>query len=126
MTSNEMLDEQQTGGGFLANYSIRSNNFANSNTNSPMVGGAGASPAAQSHYNTVKKEFKQMYNFSKEIVEKLHLLNNAIKIEESAIIELNQIKHQVNTKALELIKQINLEKLELVDKIEAVKRKYES
>jgi hypothetical protein len=81
---------------------------------------------SQSHYNTVKKEFKQMYNFSKEIVEKLHLLNNAIKIEESAISELNLIKHKVNTKALELIKQINQEKADLIEQIENVKRKYES
>ena len=43
----------------------------------------------------LKKEFKQMYNYSKEIVEKLHLLNNAIKVEESAILELNSIKHLV-------------------------------
>lgn len=81
---------------------------------------------SQSHYNTVKKEFKQMYNYSKDIVEKLHLLNNAIKIEESAVSELNLIKHQVNTKALDLIKQINQEKIELIEQIENVKRKYES
>jgi hypothetical protein len=78
------------------------------------------------HYNTVKKEFKQMYNYSKEIVEKLHLLNNAIKIEEATVSELNLIKHQVNTKAIELIKQINQEKCELIEQIENVKRKYES
>jgi hypothetical protein len=81
---------------------------------------------SQSHYNAVKKEFKQMYNYSKEIVEKLHLLSNAIKVEESAVSELNSIKHQVNMKALELIKQINQEKNELVEQIEKVKTKYES
>lgn len=81
---------------------------------------------AHSHYNTVKKEFKQMYNYSKEIVEKLHLLNNTIKMEESAVSELNLIKHQVNTKAIELIKQINQEKSDLIEQIENVKRKYES
>lgn len=81
---------------------------------------------AQMHYSIVKKEFKQMYNYSKEIVEKLHLLNNAIKVEESAVSELNSIKHLVNTKALELIKQINQEKLELVEQIENAKHKYES
>lgn len=78
------------------------------------------------HYNLVKKDFKQMYNYSKTIVEKLHLLNNTIKIEESTVTELNLIKHQVNTKALELIKQINQEKSELIEQIENVKRKYES
>jgi coenzyme F420-reducing hydrogenase delta subunit len=83
-------------------------------------------PASQTHYNTVKKEFKQMYNYSKEIVEKLHLLNNTIKMEETAVSELNLIKHQVNTKAIELIKQINQEKCELIEQIENVKRKYES
>lgn len=83
-------------------------------------------PTAHSHYNTVKKEFKQMYNYSKEIVEKLHLLNNTIKMEESAVSELNLIKHQVNTKAIELIKQINQEKCDLIEQIENVKRKYES
>lgn len=67
-----------------------------------------------------------MYNYSKEIVEKLHLLNNAIKIEESTVSELNLIKHQVNTKAIELVKQINQEKSELIEQIENVKRKYES
>lgn len=66
-----------------------------------------------------------MYNYSKEIVEKLHFLNNAIKIEESAINELNSIKHQVNTKALELIKQVNQEKVELTEQIENAKRNYE-
>lgn len=81
---------------------------------------------SQVHYNVVKKEFKQMYNYSKEIVEKLHLLNNAIKIEESAVGELNSIKHLVNTKAIELTKQINQEKLELVEQIENAKLKYES
>lgn len=81
---------------------------------------------AHVHYNTVKKEFKQMYNYSKEIVEKLHLLNNTIKMEESAVSELNLIKHQVNTKAIELIKQINQEKTDLIEQIENVKRKYES
>lgn len=78
------------------------------------------------HYNLVKKDFKQMYNYSKTIVEKLHLLNNTIKIEESTVTELNLIKHQVNTKALELIKQINQEKADLIEQIETVKRKYES
>lgn len=78
------------------------------------------------HYNVVKKEFKQMYNYSKAIIEKLHLLNNTIKTEELTISELNMIKHQVNTKALELIKQINQEKQELLDQIENTKRKYES
>jgi hypothetical protein len=77
------------------------------------------------HYNTVKKEFKQIYNYSKDIVEKLHLLNNAIRVEESAVSELNLIKHQVNTKALELIKQINQEKIDLIEQIEKVKQKYE-
>ncbi len=67
-----------------------------------------------------------MYNFSKEIVEKLHFLNNAIRVEESAVSELNLIKHQVNTKAIELIKQVNQEKLELIEQIESAKRKYES
>ena len=81
--------------------------------------------ASASHYNTVKKEFKQIYNYSKDIVEKLHLLNNAIKIEESAVSELNLIKHQVNTRALELIKQINQEKNDLIEQIEKVKQKYE-
>lgn len=81
---------------------------------------------SQIHYSTVKKEFKQMYNYSKEIVEKLHLLNNAIKVEESAVSELNSIKHLVNTKAIELIKQINQEKVELVEQIENAKLKYES
>ena len=81
---------------------------------------------SQVHYNTVKKEFKQMYNYSKEIVEKLHLLHHAIKVEETAVGELNSIKHQVNTKALELIKQINQEKSDLLDQIDNVKRKYES
>jgi hypothetical protein len=81
---------------------------------------------SQIHYNVVKKEFKQMYNYSKEIVEKLHLLNNAIKVEESAILELNSIKHLVNTKAIDIIKQINQEKLELVEQIENAKLKYES
>ena len=81
---------------------------------------------SQIHYSTVKKEFKQMYNYSKEIVEKLHLLNNAIKMEESAVSELNSIKHLVNTKAIELIKQINQEKVELVEQIENAKLKYES
>ncbi|CAF1004897.1 unnamed protein product [Brachionus calyciflorus] len=80
---------------------------------------------SMSHYNVVKKEFKQMYNYSKTIVEKLHLLNNTIKIEESTVSDLNLIKHQVNTKALELIKQINQEKSDLLDQIENVKRKYE-
>ena len=78
------------------------------------------------HYNIVKKEFKQMYNYSKEIVEKLHLLNNAIKVEESAVTELNLIKHQVNTKALDLVKQINQEKTNLIEQIENVKKKYET
>lgn len=81
---------------------------------------------AHAHYNTVKKEFKQMYNYSKEIVEKLHLLNNTIKMEEAAVSELNLIKHQVNTKAIELIKQINQEKSDLIEQIENVKQKYES
>jgi hypothetical protein len=81
---------------------------------------------SQLHYSIVKKEFKQMYNYSKEIVEKLHLLNNAIKMEESAVSELNSIKHLVNTKAIELIKQINQEKVELVEQIENAKLKYES
>ena len=36
---------------------------------------------SQTHYQMVKKDFKQMYNYSKDIVEKLHLLNNTIKIE---------------------------------------------
>jgi hypothetical protein len=90
------------------------------------LGGKAGGTQTQEHYNQVKKEFKQMYNFSKEIVEKLHLLNNAIKIEESAISDLNTIKHQVNTKALEIIKQINQEKNELVEQIDNVKRKYES
>ena len=81
---------------------------------------------SQIHYNVVKKEFKQMYNYSKEIVEKLHLLNNAIKVEESAILELNSIKHLVNTKAIDIIKQINQEKSELVEQIENAKLKYES
>lgn len=67
-----------------------------------------------------------MYNYSKEIVEKLHFLNNSIRIEELAISELNSIKHQVTTKAIELIKQVNLEKVELIDQIENAKRKYES
>jgi hypothetical protein len=80
---------------------------------------------SQNHYQLVKKEFKQMYNYSKDIVEKLHLLNNTIKIEETTISELNLIKHQVNTKALELIKQINQEKDELLQQIENVKKKYE-
>lgn len=88
--------------------------------------GKGVAATAHSHYNTVKKEFKQMYNYSKEIVEKLHLLNNTIKMEESAVSELNLIKHQVNTKAIELIKQINQEKCDLIEQIENVKRKYES
>ena len=80
---------------------------------------------SQNHYQLVKKEFKHMYNYSKDIVEKLHLLNNTIKIEETTISELNLIKHQVNTKALELIKQINQEKDELIEQIESVKKKYE-
>jgi hypothetical protein len=80
---------------------------------------------SQNHYQLVKKEFKQMYNYSKDIVEKLHLLNQAIKIEESTVSDLNLIKHQVNTKALELIKQINQEKDELIQQIENVKLKYE-
>ena len=90
-------------------------------------GGNGTSQTSQSqiHYNTVKKEFKHMYNYSKEIVEKLHVLNNAIKVEESAVSELNSIKHQVTTKAIELIKQINQEKIELIEQIESAKRKYE-
>jgi len=67
-----------------------------------------------------------MYNFSKEIVEKLHFLNNSIKVEELAVSELNLIKHQVNTKAIELIKQVNQEKLELIEQIENAKRKHES
>ena len=67
-----------------------------------------------------------MYNYSKEIVEKLHLLHHAIKVEEGAVGELNSIKHQVNTKALDLIKQINQEKNELLEQIDNVKRKYES
>ena len=83
-------------------------------------------PKSTAHYNVVKKEFKQMYNYSKEIVEKLHMLNNAIKIEESAVSELNSIKHKVNTKAIELIKQINQEKVDLIEQIDNVKRKYES
>jgi hypothetical protein len=83
-------------------------------------------PEAQVHYSSVKKDFKNMYNFSKEIVEKLHFLNNAIRVEESAVSELNLIKHQVNTKAIELIKQVNQEKLELIEQIESAKRKYES
>lgn len=87
---------------------------------------SGDSNQSNVHYNTVKKEFKQMYNYSKEIVEKLHLLNNAIKVEESAVTELNLIKHQVNTKAIDLIKQINQEKTNLIEQIEIVKKKYES
>ena len=66
-----------------------------------------------------------MYNYSKEIVEKLHLLNNAIKVEESAVTELNLIKHRVNTKALDLIKQINQEKVNLIEQIENVKKRYQ-
>jgi hypothetical protein len=101
----------------------------NHSNNTELAGAAEAGRSSanpsHSHYNTVKKEFKQMYNFSKEIVEKLHLLNNAIKIEESAITELNLIKHKVNTKALEVIKQINQEKVNLIEQIENVKRKYE-
>ena len=62
---------------------------------------------SNAHYNVVKKEFKQMYNYSKEIVEKLHLLNNAIKVEESAVTELNLIKHQVNTKNFEFFIKYN-------------------
>ena len=101
---------------------------------SEQIGGGGSDAmleknkitTAHTHYNTVKKEFKQMYNYSKEIVEKLHLLNNTIKMEESAVSELNLIKHQVNTKAIELIKQINQEKSDLIEQIENVKRKYES
>ena len=80
---------------------------------------------SQTHYQMVKKDFKQMYNYSKDIVEKLHLLNNTIKIEESTISELNLIKHRVNTKAIELIKQINQEKDDLIEQIENVKQKYE-
>lgn len=83
-------------------------------------------PESHVHYSSVKKDFKNMYNYSKEIVEKLHFLNNAIKVEESAVGQLNLIKHQVNTKAIELVKQVNQEKLELVEQIENVKRKYES
>ncbi len=94
--------------------------FSKNGTNSNV------SAQSHSHYNIVKKEFKHMYNYSKEIVEKLHVLNNAIKVEESAISELNSIKHQVNTKAIELIKQINQEKVELIEQIENDKRKYES
>jgi hypothetical protein len=86
----------------------------------------GSLTPSQIHYNTVKKEFKQMYSYSKDIVEKLHLLNHTIKVEESAVSELNSIKHQVNTKALELIKQINQEKSDLLEQIDNVKRKYES
>jgi len=47
-------------------------------------------------------------------------------MEESAVSELNSIKHLVNTKAIELIKQINQEKVELVEQIENAKLKYES
>ncbi len=83
-------------------------------------------PESQIHYSNVKKDFKNMYNFSKEIVEKLHFLNNSIKVEELAVSELNLIKHQVNTKAIELIKQVNQEKLELIEQIENAKRKHES
>ena len=107
--SNDLIDDN---GYSIHNYS----NQSRSSNQSQALG----------HYNLVKKEFKQMYNFSKEIVEKLHLLNNVIKIEESAIGELNLIKHQVNTKALELIKQINQEKNELIEQIDNVKQKYES
>ena len=118
--SNEIVDDN---GYTIHSYTIRNNN---NNYNGPIASRNQHSTQAQAHYNTVKKEFKQMYNFSKEIVEKLHLLNNAIKIEESAISELNLIKHKVNIRALELIKQINQEKLELIEQIENVKRKYES
>ena len=86
---------------------------------------SGDSNQSNVHYNVVKKEFKQMYNYSKEIVEKLHLLNNAIKVEESAVTELNLIKHQVNTKAIDIIKQINQEKNNLIEQIENVKKRYE-
>jgi len=75
------------------------------------------------HYNSVKKEFKYYYNSSKDILEKLYLLNNAIKVEEFTINQLNSIKHQVNSKSCELIKQINQEKSEILEQIENAKKK---
>jgi hypothetical protein len=75
------------------------------------------------HYNSVKKEFKYYYNTSKDILEKLYLLNNAIKVEQFTINQLNSIKHQVNAKSIELIKQINQEKNEILEQIENAKNK---
>jgi hypothetical protein len=108
------------------NHGTENNNNNNNSEISIKPTATTTTNNSQLHYNIVKKEFKHMYNYSKEIVEKLHLLNAAIKVEESAVGELNMIKHQVNTKAIELIKQINQEKVDLISQIERVKQKYES
>ena len=101
------------------------------NLNEPMLSGSGGGGAAnvcaksQDHYNLVKKEFKQIYNYSKDIVERLHYLNRTIKLDESTLTELNMIRHRVTSRAIELIKQINEERDELVERIDAIKQSRE-
>jgi hypothetical protein len=102
---------------------LDSNEVPKPGVNQPNSYNLGKNVDLYNHYNSVKKEFKYYYNSSKDILEKLYLLNNAIKVEEFTINQLNSIKHQVNSKSIELIKQINQEKNEILEQIENAKKK---